>query len=159
MAVLKLALPFSTTSPNAPSAGTPLIVGTAFGLDEYGDVTIDAAVLGATGGTLDIYFQSTVKGPPQVAKEAARWFDVAHLPQLANGAAALRWVFQITRSRGAPAATVSVTSDVSVNGTSSLAVNTILSQALGDGIRMVLVAGASTTAGAALVIDGCAYQY
>jgi hypothetical protein len=159
---IRLPLPFTTVSPAAPSGVVPTIFPVTnagpnayYGLDDYSTVLIDAVVLGATGGTLDIYFQTSLLARQGVA--GGRWYDIAHLPQIAAGAAAARYSMIFTRAKGIAPTTPSTISDVTVNGTSGLAANTILSQVLGDSIRMVMVAGAGTTAGASLVIDGSAY--
>lgn len=155
MPAFRLQLPFSSTSPNA--AGT--VVGAAIsltsggspvytGLDDYGAVLLDCLVRGATGGTLDIYFQSSIKG--------GRWYDVAHLPQLAAGAALVRYAFSISRARGGGSATPLVVNPA--DDTPTLAANTVLTFTLGDALRMVYVAGVGTSLGAAQVIDGAAYQ-
>lgn len=125
---------FSVTSPAAAgtSNGTPT-----------GDLSLVsvcafyASVVGATGGTLDIYIQASIDG-------GTTYYDMAHLPQLAAGAAAIVYSFGVNRG-GIGAAPV-------VGGDGVLAVNTIIPGSLGRLMRMKLVAGASTSAGAVLVV-------
>ena len=53
-----------------------------YGLDDYDSLDITASLVGATGGTLDVF----VQGSPD---EGANWFDCVHLTSLAAGAAAI----------------------------------------------------------------------
>ena len=158
MPVVKLAMPMSCTSPSAPGIALGSVQGQInfvagaggvfTGLDDYGSVTIDALVQGATGGTLDIVFQSSIK--------PGRWFDVARLPQLANGAAPVRYVVTFNRARGGGTSTANVVNVL--DGVPLITANTIYQFNLGDAVRLVLNAGAGTTQGAALLIDAAAYQ-
>jgi len=125
------------TSPAAAST----VVGTKFcGLnDAVEGICVVATLTGATGGTLDVYLQTTYDG--------TTWVDFAHFAQLAGGAAATIKAFAVTR--GATQATITT---VGVNGAPALAANTVLSGMLGKSIRAVYTAGAGTAAGAAQVI-------
>ena len=127
----------SFTSANA--AGT--VAGTAvYGVAGYSALVIYAELTGATGGTLDIYLQDTPDG-------GTTWVDYAHFPQIAAGAGVIlrRWAV----ADGAQQTTLATVG----KGTSpALAANTIVGGPWGNGFRVVSVAGAGTSAGAAQVI-------
>ena len=126
---------------------SPASASTAVGGDEAGGfrdceaLTIVAAIRGGTGGTLDVYVQTSFDG-------GTTWIDFAHFPQLAAGAALTTRVWHVTRATDvASLATVG-------SGTSpALAVNTINGGAWGDRFRALYVAGASTSAGAAQTVS------
>lgn len=132
----------SGTSPAAP--GTAVLGSVVTGLGGYTVLGIHALLLGATAGALDVYLQGSMDG-------GTTWFDVAHFPQLAAGAAAIRYAATLTRYTQATAPVV-----VGINLTPALAVNTLVQGSWGDRLRAVCVAGASTSAGAALSILGYA---
>ena len=154
--IVRLALPFSSVSPAAAGTVLPTSIFLSTnasanpiytGLDEFGSVLFDCMVQGGTGGTLDIYFQSSVTA-------GKRWYDVVHLPQLLAGAAPIRYAVAISRARGGGTSTA-----VQVNTTDnnpSIAVNTVLQYNLGDSLRLVYVAGAGTSAGALQTMDAVA---
>jgi hypothetical protein len=125
------------TSPSSASTA----VGTKFcGLnDSVEGICVVATLTGATGGTLDVYLQTTYDG--------TTWVDFAHFAQLADGAAAVVKAFACVR--GTTQATITT---VGINGTPALAANTVLSGMLGKSIRAVYVAGVGTSAGAAQTI-------
>lgn len=138
------------TSPAAQTTGAVLTKGassasdtTVLGLAEFTTLSLHALLVGATGGTLDVVIQSTLDG-------GSTWFDVAHFPQLAAGAGAIRYMAVLNRfPAGTPAIRVVNTTDV----VPALAANSIVSEGFGDGIRIVCVAGAATSAGAALTFN------
>lgn len=110
------------------------------GLGKYGSLSIVATLLGATGGTLDVYLQFS---PDQ----GTTWIDYAHYPQLAAAAASSVRVWNV--SRAAQALTLTTVG----SGTSpALAANAILGGEWGDRLRAVYVAGAGTSVGAAVDI-------
>jgi hypothetical protein len=128
---------FSGTSPAAP--GTTLGAQLAVPLDGASYCTISARLAGATGGTLDIYIQSSNNNGA-----AGSWTDAIHFPQLAGGAAAVGYVATIGHGTGGTAPVVVNSAD----GTPILAANVVVPHSLGNNLRVVLVAGASTSAGA-----------
>lgn len=144
-------LVFAETSPSAAStaASSAAVAGSsgaagiamlATGLDGYLSLTVVAKLVGATGGTLDIYLQTSPDA-------GATWVDYAHFPQLAGGAAAIKYEFVVSQGIQTAAPIV-----VGINTTPALAANTVVGGAWGDRIRLLMVAGAGTSAGAAVNI-------
>lgn len=124
------------------SAGTTAITGVT-GLDTYGYCVVYAKIQGATNGTLDFYVQTSFDG-------GTSWVDVGHFAQLAAGAAAVGNIALMGRGGTALSYTPIVVNTAS--GTPVLAANTFLAGVLGNALRVVYVAGAGTTAGAAQTI-------
>lgn len=132
-----------TIAETTPAAASTVVGGVVAGLGNYQFVRIDADLIGATGGTLDVYLQRLIK--------PGSWADWIHFAQLAAGASAIRYSAiawhglstTITTSNRGTDATPSV----------SLAAATFLGGHPGDVVRAVYVAGASTSAGAAISID------
>lgn len=129
---------FSDTSPAA--AGTAVSASKAGALQRFGALTIIATLTGATGGTLDVYLQ--------VSPDAGvTWYDYAHFAQLAAGAAAITKVITVSRA-GQQTGIPTVGTDLSP----ALAANAVVGGDFGDMMRVLLVAGASTSAGAVQTI-------
>lgn len=139
-----------TISGTSPASASTAIVGSAVGgLLRFDAFTIDAALIGATGGTLDVYLQRRVATADEVA--GGVWADWLHFPQLASGASAIKYAVACTDPPNVTVLAVGNGTDASA-GTPALAVNTFTGAHPGDAIRAVCVAGASTSAGAALTI-------
>lgn len=139
---------FNGLSPAAP--GTFLGIpnnGLIVGLSQMALVIVDALIQGATGGPLDVYLQSSLD-----ADQAGNgtWYDVAHYTQLAAAGAQVRWIATISRGFSRISAAPNAANPAS--GTPTLAANTIIPDALGIALRVALVAGALTTAGATQTI-------
>lgn len=130
---------FSLSS-TSPSSATTAVGATVGGMGKCDSLIIYANLTGATGGTLDVYLQVSPDG-------GTTWVDYAHFTQIAAGAAAIHRVWTVTRR-------AQQTSIVTVGtGTSpALAAHTIIGGEFGDRMRVVYVAGAGTSAGAAQVI-------
>ncbi|HEU4544368.1 MAG TPA: hypothetical protein VFR23_24770 [Jiangellaceae bacterium] len=129
----------SATSP-AEAGTVPSVY--ASGLARYSGLRVEARLLGATGDTLDVYLQRKV-GPDL-------WVDWAHFPQLLAGASAVAYSFAVqngTPSSGTIAAITTRGSDAVPSP--GLADATLDLVHPGDHVRLVFVAGASTSAGAA----------
>jgi hypothetical protein len=109
------------------------------GLGAYNSMTVYASLVGATGGTLDLYLQYS-------PDSGTTWVDFAHYAQLAAGASAVQKLFTITKD------TSTAITTVGSGSTPVLAANTVVNGDWGDRIRLVEVAGASTSAGAAIVL-------
>lgn len=128
----------------SPAAASTVASPTAIiaGLDQFDWFTIDAKLLGATGGTLDVYLQRFVA-------KLNEWRDWVHFPQLAAGAAAARYVIDSSAGMTAPVAVGQGTSP-------AIAVNTMANLHPGTQARLLFVAGASTSAGAvqSVVVSG-----
>jgi|SRR5438067_7630344 len=132
---------FSGTSPSAP--GTSAQAQLAVPLDRMSYCDVTARLAGATGGTLDVYIQSSNNNGA-----AGSWKDVVHFPQLLAGAAAIGYSATLTHgTAGAVPVTVN-----SIDGTAALAANTVVPSSLGNNLRVVFVAGAGTSAGATQTI-------
>lgn len=127
------------TSPAAASTAVGTVIG---GLGDFHAFRIDAALVGATGGVLDVYLQRKIKDNV--------WADWAHFTQLTAGNAAVKW----TLVAGVPVLSTTLTSSFGIGTDAApgvaLAANTFIGGHPGSAIRPVYVAGASTSAGAAL---------
>lgn len=126
------------------SETSPAAVGTATGghvgmLQNYDSLTIRATLTGATGGTLDVYLQTSVDG--------SEWVDYIHFAQIAAAAAAVTKVVVVSRAGQQAAITT-----VGTNTSPALAANAVVGGDFGNQMRAVFVAGAGTTRGAAQVI-------
>jgi hypothetical protein len=125
----------SDTSPAA--ASTVVGVKAVGGLHKHNAIRVDATLTGATGGVLDVYLQTS-------HDEGATWNDFAHFAQVAAGASAATYSFTAARSQ--PGTSILTTG----TGTSpALAANAFVPGEFGDRLRVLFVAGASTSAGAA----------
>ena len=143
---------FSETSPSAAgtTASSQQILqvaptypaGVAAPLDDYDALDITAQLTGATGGTLDIYLQTSLDG-------GNTWTDSVHFAQLANGAAAVVYRTCITHL-SQPTSAAPVTVGQGLNPI--LAVSTAVQGGWGDRARLVMVAGSGTTAGAVVKV-------
>ncbi len=130
------------TTPAAPSTavvGAPAVFATYIDAPESLDIC--ASLIGATGGTLDLFLQTSPDG-------GATWFDYGHYAQLAAGAAAFRNRVGVSRFQQALTPVV-----VGVNLTPLLAAATFVGGPFNDRMRLVAVAGAGTTAGAVITIQ------
>ena len=129
---------FSITGTTPAAPGTAVVGSAITWLDRYDVVRIAADLVGATGGPLDVYLQTSPNG-------GANWYDFAHFPQLAAAAAATKYFVAPT---GSNAITV-----VGKDLAPALAANTCVGGHPGERMRVVAVAGALTTAGAAVTIS------
>lgn len=109
-------------------------------MDRFDAGTIVAELVGATGGTLDIYLQ-------QYDASDGTWYDYLHFAQLASGAAAIIKSIPITRTSQRTA-----TVTIGKNNAPALALDTCIGGDFGDRLRAWYVPGATTTVGAAIKI-------
>lgn len=129
------------TETSPASSGTTVSTARAlYGLDAFDSIMIVAVLQGATGDTLDVYLQVS-------ENDSTLWVDYAHFPQIAAGAAATTRVWTVSRH----AQGLSLTT-VGTGNTPALAANTIVGGDFGERMRVVFVAGASTSAGASQTI-------
>ena len=133
--VKRVDLSFTSRASAGTTAGTAVT-----DLGGYRSMTIYAALTGATGGTLDIYLQVSPDG-------GATWVDYAHFAQFASGATAIFRVWNVSR-----AAQQTSIATVGTGTSPALTANTIIGGEWTDMMRVVHVAGASTSAGTAQVI-------
>lgn len=131
-------------SPDSDTANVPSVqyVG---GLSYFDAITIVAVLQGATGGTLDIYLQTSYDiNPDWPADHPGRiWYDYAHWQTLADGASPITVTWHVDRA-------TAITAETTIgDGTNpALGVSTINGGAWGDMIRLLFVPGTGTSAGA-----------
>jgi hypothetical protein len=142
---------FNETSP--PVAGTAassqpvqnqalgyLPNGVAGPMADYDAVDVVADLVGATGGTLDVYVQLS-------PDDGNNWYDVIHFPQVLAGAAAASYQAPLSN---ATATTTPI--KVGRNLAPALAAGTVVNGAFSDRLRLVMVAGTGTSAGASVTV-------
>lgn len=132
--------PLYTLTGTSPASAITTIVATVAGLEKYDEIQIDAILLGATGGTLDVYLQRQID--PTIANA---WVSFVHFTQLA--AAATQKVYSFSMKLGTAIIATDLTSDTAT-GTLALAAGAYVGGCWGDKVRLVAVGGTSTTAGA-----------
>lgn len=125
------------TSPAAASSAAGSVV--IYGLAGCDAITVVGALLGATGGTLDVYLQTSHDG-------GTTWYDYAHFTQLASGAAAIKQTFHQSR-----ASTLAVTT-VGTGTTFALGAGVVAGGSWGNCMRLGFTAGVDTSAGAVQTI-------
>lgn len=128
-----------TVTATSPATATTEIAATLFKGDmlrRADKLVIDATLLGGTDGTLDVYLQRKIA--------ADTWRDWVHFPQVA-AATAKKYTVTVT-GEGASIVETGGGSDASPGV--ALAANTVVNVMPGDDVRVVFVAGASTTLGA-----------
>jgi hypothetical protein len=138
MSTYKLLGTLTGTSPS--SASTAVLSGSVVDLQKYDEIHIEADLLGATGGALDVYIQRKLANN--------LWRDWIHFTQLASGAAAVKY----SARHGEAAALTATGGGTDAAPGVALAVGTQVGGHPGSEIRVVFVAGASTSAGAAQTI-------
>lgn len=126
----------------ASAAGTNVVYTTPTEIGMYTTCSIYTRTRGVTGGTLDIFVQTSFRG----VNTTPIWADVAHMPQLAAGAVAVGSSFTLTRFSAASAVVTATLN--TVDGTPALPVNTVVNGFLGMKLRVIAVTGAGTSAGA-----------
>ena len=126
----------------SPAAASTAIGDVVMGLNAYDAFLIDADLVGATGGVLDVYLQR------KIADNV--WRDWLHFTQLTAGAAAVR--YSVSTAPGIANTIVAVGTGTDSAATPALAANTFIGGHPGDAVRAVYVAGASTSAGASITI-------
>ncbi len=128
-----------TITDTSPAAASTVVGSIARNLNGFDSYIVSAALVGATGGTLDVYLQREIG-----EDGSAVWEDWIHFPQLASGASAVKYVVTPTLSNTIVAVG---------RGTSpALAANTCAGGPPTNRVRAVYVAGASTSAGATVSI-------
>lgn len=130
----------SASSQPVQNAGSNFPIGVAGPMSDYDAVDVIADLTGATGGTLDVYLQIS-------PDDGQNWYDIIHFSQLAAGAA--------LASYQAPLSNATVTNSpikVGKNLSPALAASTVVNGAFSDRMRLVMVAGSGTSAGAPVVV-------
>ena len=141
---------FNETSPSAPgtaassqavlNAGNYFPAGVAGPMADYDAVDIIAELKGATGGTLDV----TVQMSPN---DSGAWFDIIHFTQLAGSAAAIIYQAPISNATTTTAPVV-----IGKNLSPALAAGVVVNGTFSDRLRLVMVAGSGTSAGAPVTV-------
>lgn len=125
----------------SPASASTVVAKTITGLGSFRSMVCYAKIQGGTGGVLDIYIQFLLD-------DGTTWVDYAHFTQLAAGAAQIQRLF--STSREGQQTTIAT---VGSGTTPALAAGTVIGGDFGDKIRILFVAGASTSAGAAQTIN------
>jgi hypothetical protein len=146
---------FNETSPSSAgtaassqpvqSAGSFLPAGVAGPMADYEAVDVIAELVGATGGTLDVYVQLS-------PDDGLNFYDFVHFAQLAAAASAVVYQAPISNATNTLAPTVvgkNLLPALSGSGTGNPAV---VNGAFSDRMRLVMVAGTGTTKGASVVV-------
>jgi hypothetical protein len=144
---------FSEISPNAvgtaassqlvQNASSAVAAGIACPLDDGNGLDIVAELIGATGGALDVYLQ---QGMPD-----GSWIDVVHFPSLTSGTGAINYKTNISALALNSSTNAYTTPVVVGKGTSPQLVSGAVVQGQGfDRLRLLMVAGSGTSAGAAV---------
>jgi hypothetical protein len=120
-------------------------VATSAELPNGDGLDIIASLVGATGGTLDVFIQGSPDG-------GTTWADVVHFAQLASGAAAIVYKTNISPvTQPASASPVAVGTGLHSGATGLAAATTV--QGLGfDRLRLMMASGAGNTVGAAVKV-------
>lgn len=116
----------------------------AWPLSEFETLEIEAELTGSTGGTTDVYVQSSFDG--------MSWYDVVHFPQLPGGQAQACYRTAITRH---PQSTADAPVVIGKNGTPALAANTTVQGGFGDRIRLWMVPGSGVSVGGNIKVNVC----
>jgi hypothetical protein len=143
-------LVFNEVSPAAPGtaassaavAGSAnyLPAGVAGPLDDWESVDVVIELVGATGGNLNVYLQGSPDG-------GLSWYDLIAWP-VAAAAATVKYY----RSPMSLATTTSTPVQVGKNLVPALPAPAVVNGAWTDRFRLVMVAGALTTAGAIVIV-------
>jgi len=134
----------AASSQAVQGAASYLPAGVAGPVDDYAALAIVAELVGATGGTLDVYIQQNPSG------DGVTWFDLVHFAQLSAGHGAVTYESSVSLYSQATSPVV-----VGKNAAPALGAGTSLNGAFSDRLRLLMVAGASTTAGAPVKVTVC----
>lgn len=126
-----------TIAPN-PALVAPDVVGD---LSQWESMAITATMQGATGGPLDVYIQACIDDTGTL------WNDVVHFAQLAAAAAPVtkRWTNCRWNAQTAPVVTGDLVIPVGAG-------EVVIQGEWGERLRVKVIAGALTTAGAPITI-------
>jgi hypothetical protein len=129
-----------TISDTSPSSASTAVGDSIGGLTAFSEIHIEADLVGATGGTLDVYLQRKLADN--------LWRDWIHFTQIASGGAAVKYSARSQNATGITAVGGGTDASPGV----ALAASGIIGGHPGATIRAVYVAGTSTSAGAAVTI-------
>jgi hypothetical protein len=145
---------FNETSPSAPGAAISskpvtggsanyLPNGVAGPIDDYESIGVVAELTGATGGTLNVYLQNS-------GDQGLTWFDMIAWPTITAGASVVYYSSPLSQST-----TTSTTTIVGKGASPALvagANGAVVNGAFSSRLRLVMVAGSGTTAGASVIV-------
>jgi hypothetical protein len=144
---------FNETSPSAPGtaassqavagAASFMPAGVAGPMQDYEAVDVIAEIAGATGGPLSVYLQIS-------PDDGLNWYDLIAWPVAAAGSGVKYYQSPVSNATNTPAPV-----PVGKNLGPALAnagLGTVVNGAFSDRMRLIMVAGALTTAGAAVVV-------
>lgn len=140
---------YSLTS-TSPASATTSIGATVEGLADYHSLLVMASIQGATGGTLDIVLQVSPDAET-VSSGTRRWVDKIRYPQLAASAAATTRIVGLSRGEGSGA--TPLVGAFHTTTTTAIGVNSVNLGDFGRAMRVIYIAGASTSAGAEQTIE------
>lgn len=130
------------TVPDTASTTTIDTSNALTGLDAVDSMLIVADLVGATGGTLNLYLQ-VASG----SEASPTWVDYLAFAQLASGASATTKVYAVSRHAQQTTATT-----VAVGDTPALAAGSIVGGDFGERMRLVARTGSGVTAGCTITI-------
>ena len=127
----------------SPASATSALVGAVMnGLQRYDWFTVDAIIIGGTGGTIDVTIQRKIGNLPN-GTAVDLWVDWLRFPQVA---AATTTKFSVNVASTNDIYTVGMVATAAF--TATLAADTSVGGHPGNSIRVVATAGAGTSAGA-----------
>lgn len=131
-------------SGTSPAAASTVAGASASSLSRCPELIVEAHLVGATGGTLDVWLQRKV-GPNL-------WVDWVHFLQLAAAASAIHYSFVVKNVSATATGALTAVTTVGTDTAPAVGagVGLITNTHPGDAVRVVYVAGASTSAGAAI---------
>ena len=141
---------FLLTGTSKTSAGTTILQ-TAGGFSKWDFLVVDALLVGATGGTLDLYLQKKITYSTDDV-----WLDWVHFAQLTDGAAAVRYTCASVENSTSIVTTGSTV--LAGTGTPALAAGAMTPGHPGDSLRLMGVAGSGTSAGAVIKVYITGFQ-
>jgi hypothetical protein len=127
---------------NCPASATSAIIGAPLvGLRAYDWFTIDAIIIGPTGGTIDVTLQRKMGDVQGAAVDL--WVDWLHFPQVAATTT------KVYSAVSGASTTITVNGAVAAaTFTATLAANTFIGGHPGDQLRAVCTTGTSTSVAA-----------
>lgn len=132
------------TSPATATSG--LIGSVIHGLQRFDWFTIDAVIIGGTGGTTDVTLQRKIGDLPD-GTAVDLWVDWLHFPQVAAG---VTTKFSVSCGTSNTIQTVGMVAAAAF--TATLAANTSIGGHPGNALRAVATAGSGTSVGATQLI-------
>jgi hypothetical protein len=145
--VIPRGAPFAITG-TSPAAPGLSVIGALAGLGRYDWFSVDAVLTQATGGVTDLCLQKKLA--------TNLWLDWLRFPQLAAGTSVFNYSFLLSQATGG--LVVCGTMPDIPAGTFGIAANSAVGGHPGDSLRLVAIAGTSTSAGAAQTVYVTPFQ-